>query len=209
MVAMGEREARIGKARVSIVREWGGGVPFAQALRLVEGRPMISNKEADLILQDPGLMAGLIAIFPVWTGTVVAYNAPGKRLGSTIAANGLVIDVPARYRNAVDCALFVNHPNFTLTLQRRGYLIASNLADLVAGFPSADGWFRTDSVTGIPNGENATGSDSKARYFFRSNGSYVGPLVRNLVDANDSGRLITANYGLDCLFGVACVARRR
>ncbi len=122
MVAMAGTGTKIIERRVSLVRGWKDGVTFPEALRLVQGRSMLDNKEADQILQDPTLRAGLIGMFPVWTGTMVAYNAPGNCLGSTIAANGLTIHIPPRYQNAVNCALFVTHPNFTLAQQRGGYI---------------------------------------------------------------------------------------
>lgn len=83
---------------------------------------LLTNKEHEIILQQPkkGSLSGVS--YDAWTGTYGAYAAPGEKLGDTVVSQynrslGVIsrqswtriLEVPAKYRNESDALLVVEH----------------------------------------------------------------------------------------------------
>ena len=156
------------------------------ALKLAEseGRSLATNLEVDAFLQMDEWRQ-FSSAFPVWTGTLVAYKAPGVPFGETVEFEGLTFKVPKKFQMKVNCVLVCNHPDF----KRDGGIFIPGKSLRCIAFPSTDGWYLPDKESGIPNGER---SNSNAdRYLWRRGGDYVGLLVRG--GGADDRRLVA--YG--------------
>jgi len=145
------------------------------ALTVAEGKgfAMASNLELDAILQTDAWKEFQDA-FPCWSGTLVAYKAPGVPFGETVEFEGLTFKVPKKFQMKTNCVLVCNHPDF----KRNGGVFVPGKSLRCIAFPSTDGWYLPDKESGIPSGEK---SNSNAdRYLWRRGGDYVGLLVRGV-----------------------------
>jgi len=125
---------------------------------------ILSNKEVDRILLEPGVMCNaygrdyLSQVAPLWTGTVLAYARPGRRLGQLIEYEDSkskirwMFPVPVGCRELKDSALVVEHPDYDLF--NAGSRIVVNALDkdinVIENFPRDYGWYRADEKTAIP-----------------------------------------------------------
>ncbi len=152
---------------------------------------LLSNKEFDsrLVLSDAWRSEK--HVYPVWTGTLVAFKENGAKLGDVIryndSGNTYFFEVPKEYQNERNAALAVDHgfladgrPLIIPTMKKTE--ITYNIADpsqieLLQRFPSGNGWYNADNKFGIPLGEEIPPDRADARYFFRIH-NYVGLLVR-------------------------------
>ena len=163
------------------------------------GVRIISNKEFDqrLVLSDTWKSEK--EIYPVWTGTLVAFRGKDEKLGESIAYSSLgvtyIFDVPREHRDEKNAALVVNHgflaiendpltPRIPFIIPRvEGNTAIYEIMDkdqinLFRGFPQEDGYYLTDKKFGIPYGEPLSKDDSGVLYFYRRKEGYVGLLVR-------------------------------
>jgi hypothetical protein len=190
---------------IKVIRPYSDKVNFIQALRLAGSEIIINNRTADIILSDSDLRENHQNLFPIFTGTLVAYKGGnGIPLGNTIRSNRFVIQVPQEYRNERDCLIYVEHPNFTLEDNKGTMTVKSNSIKVIREFPPRNGWYNVDEETGIPTGTVTSSASFSVRQLLRSNADYVGPLVRyngNLT----SERTVSADRSHNDKFGVGSV----
>jgi len=115
------------------------GVPFVEALRKAESKKRIiaSNKGLRQVLfpYSAYLMSNVKEFEQmeegVWSGTMTAYEEPGKMLDKYITYTDpktkqrYVFPVPARYRKDKDAILVVEHPNYTLDKDGKDLVVAA------------------------------------------------------------------------------------
>jgi hypothetical protein len=122
---------------------------------------------------------------PCWTGTMAAYEKPGKALGKTVEREdaGLtwIFPVPAKFQGEKDACLSVDHPHFTVKVDgKKRTIIVDDEANvtLTKDFPAENGWHKTDA-NGIPCSDKLNEDHPNARYLYRAD-RMVGPVARYL-----------------------------
>jgi hypothetical protein len=155
----------------------GKGLSMIDSINAANQRNLriLSNPELDYRLVDSDEWKKEREMYPCYSGTFIAYEAPGIAFGKTISFSGLVVNVPKQFRDRKDCALVCNHPDFILkdnvfTLGRSAKCIS---------FPSSDGWYIPESEFGIPNGDKTNSLNKAARYLWRRNSSFSGLVARD------------------------------
>lgn len=120
-----------------------------------------------------------------YTGTIAAHTKPGKPLGEAImheipgTGMKIVFPVPSEFRHEKNAALVAEHPDYKLVMEGKNRVVVdTNYAELVAGFPSSDGWYKVDQIYEIPVGNQVSERDPGARRLVRG-GEWVGPIVRD------------------------------
>ena len=197
------------------VIEFHRGLTIFEALALAkrEGRLIVPNNVHDKILTETRDEECLIQIYPLWSGTLVIYEAPDKKFDKKVVygrvdknnvKSSIFFNVPKQFRGLRNCALVVEHPDFDLIdLGNNKYelKITDEKVHQIQDFPKSDGWYMPNTETGIPHGGEVEQS-SNSRYLWRIvNGSYLGPLIRGV-----GGRCnVVAVSGHDSAFGVALV----
>jgi hypothetical protein len=80
---------------------------------------LLSNLELDhrLFLSDDWKKEK--EMYPCWSGTFIAYEAPGVAFGKTVGFRDLVVSVPKQFQGRKDCVLVCNHPDFKLKKDRK------------------------------------------------------------------------------------------
>lgn len=147
---------------------------------------------------------GGFAPLPFSTGAIIAYEAPAKRLGGHIIfrrpAEPRVVLPTYHYRGERGIALMTLMLEEDFKPEERGSLrieVPENRIVPVEDFPAASGWYCQDAATTVPSGP-AVGPSAEARFLWRQEGPYVGPLVRDIYPEE-----IHALYSLFARFGVA------
>ena len=167
------------ETRIEVLAGSTVGVSFEEAIRRANGKRLISNLEADAILQNPerrkeyrNLLWG-----GAWTGTIIVYEKPGITFGQQISTNWFTFEIPETYQGMRDAALVFDirdcEGDFESLTLKKGAKI-----HVVKDFPRSNGWHLTDSATGVPCGESIDSSDSRARYLWRRSVAWICPLVR-------------------------------
>jgi len=116
---------------------------------------------------------------------MVAYSKPGEKLGESIkytdseSKETWEFPVPAKFRGMKDCALVAE--KYRLFRDGMDVIVVADDKDIkiVKDFPSKNGWYKTDKVTGISSGKEAEERDKDARYLYRGDFGRVGPVARN------------------------------
>jgi hypothetical protein len=152
-----------------------------------KGYRILSNAEMDATLSSGKLPAKVKYAHPppnmvkeapeYWTGTLVAYKAPGEMLGKTIEFQGMVVAVPAAWQDKKDVMIVCEHPAFTIG--KHGTVELNN-PDLVP-MHAQDGWYVKDKH-GIPSGKPSNSDDAKARFMVKAKGTYIGLIQRTNID---------------------------
>src|SRR5271157_2677356 len=90
------------------------GVDFFEAYRMAreKGKTLLSNAQADAILQDENFRKKYAAMFPCWTGTIGIYKSAGEPFGEFIKTDECIFDVPKEFRGKKDCILVMEHPDY-------------------------------------------------------------------------------------------------
>ena len=190
------------------VIEFHKGLNLFQALALAkkEGRLIVPNDVHDKILIETKDEEYLRQNYPVWTGTLVIYEAPGKPFGEQLVFQGINFKVSTQFRGKVNCALVIEHPDFDLVdlgSNRYELKAADENIHLVKRFPKNSGLYMSHAEIGVPHGEKVEAS-LDARYLHRLNdSSYVGLLVSFVLDFHYRGRDVFADFRYDYAFGVA------
>ncbi len=195
---------------ISISKKYTEGVSFYDALKLAEGKRLISNAQADRILQDKDIRDKFSDLFPCWTGTVVIYEEAGKPFGEYVKNDYFVFDVPKQFQGLKDVCLVAEHPHYKIEEGKYGlrFLRVADEANIrQQEFPKEYGWYLPDEVTGIPRSDKKDSSDSKARKLWRSVGAWIGPLVRYYYNFYGR-RLVYAVGGPDDRLGVGLWSHR-
>lgn len=185
--------ATIAKEPVVLVpHSKGATAEEAFALATQNGMRVLSNAEVDKILIDSDEWSKigdkwrkLMSAFPVRTGTITAYEEPGKALGKSVEFEfeGItrVFPVPAKWQGEKNVALVVEHPHFTIKVDgnRRTIIADDEHVSPVRNFPARNGRYATDANHKIPSGEAVDSSSADARHLKRRTGAMVGPVVRS------------------------------
>jgi len=181
----------------------GKGLNLEAALAVIEkrGLRLPSNLELDKRLNASEDWKKEKEMYPCWSGTFIAYKAPGKPLGDTVEFQGLKVKVPRKWQAKTNVALVCDHPKFSF---KDNEFSSDNF--LLIPFPEHDGWFLPDEAFGIPNGK--PGDSKEARYLWRRSEDYVGLVVRGyVVFLVVVRRAVSADGGPSGLFGVFGVGK--
>lgn len=160
-----------------------------------------NNLWADKDLNQDGGYSQRSGTYPIWTGTMVAYEKPGVAFKDKIVCTdsetsiAYVFEVPFQFKGKTNCILCIDHgflddgkqifEHVKLTTPQGdppGVLI--KVADLslvkcIENYNKADGWYVPEKEFGIPVGSKSKDSVPDARYSWRINdGSYVGLVAR-------------------------------
>ncbi len=173
--------------------EFHKGLTFFEALALAkqEGKLIVPNDINDRILTETTdeQYLSLRQNYPVWTGTLVIYEAPDKKFGEQVVFSWKDIHtkvnysisflVPEQFQGKTNCALVIEHPDFEIkTVGENEYEIKSlGEIRLLESFPKENGWYNTDPETKIPIGEPVKESED-ARHFWRLDSAYIGSVAR-------------------------------
>jgi len=141
-------------------------VPMEEALRKADeaGAVLASNKLLSCILlgNDPHhkfhIWLSISKGLSCWSGTMVAYEVPGKILGEIIeyvdsnTKIRYVFPVPEEHQGKENVALVTEHPNFTLFSAGNDRIVHAQEIGIVESFPAFDGWYMGDPKYDIPQG---------------------------------------------------------
>ena len=188
-------------------------VTVFEALTLAnrEGALIVPNSTYDRILTETNNPVFLNNP-PVWTGTLVICEAPGRVFGETLVyawehtvQYSISFNVPDEFRGQRNCALIVQYPDFDLVpAEGNSYkLIVANesMVHLIENFPSKNrAWYLYDGQFGIPIGHPVK-QLLDSRWLWRASDCYIGLVVRYGVDGRDVG----ANFGASSRLGVAVI----
>ena len=200
------------ESSVQILATYSPGVSLVETMRLVKesGKRMLSNKEADAMLQNNELRKKYYDLFPCRTGTMLISVAADQPFKEYAKFYGLVFDIPKKFQSMTNKALVIEHPHWTLeefkyeVNEPYGEHKINTLLKVRAeekyitaiDFPKEDGWYRPDETFGVPNGRPSNSLDLQARKLYRvDGGDYIGPLVR--WDVSWGG--YDDRRGVDCL----------
>ncbi|MCI0503700.1 hypothetical protein L0Y65_03230 [Candidatus Micrarchaeota archaeon] len=129
------------------------GAAFEQALAAGRSRKttLIQNKLAGRVLHD-----GREGMPRIWTGTVVAFPAPGAPFGDTTT----YLDRISRLRYILDTRRIKGERGAALVLEAGTYGLACINGEriyqpaapplILPAFPQSGGWFDEDQATGLP-----------------------------------------------------------
>jgi len=165
----------------------------ALALAKREGKIIVPNDIHDRVLTETRDKKYLEQNYPVWTGTLVIYEKPDKKFGKGVTFSwkhdevkySVSFTVPKQFQGKRSCALVIEHPDFDLVdLGNNRYeikLVDESNIHLIESFPNKGGWYMPHAETGILQGEPVKESN-KAIYLWRIFDSYIGLLLRDVVD---------------------------
>jgi hypothetical protein len=146
--------AKQSTTQVHVSTSSGKAISFFEAIKRPEGRMYATNKEVDKYLQS-GKGDDM-----VYTGTLLVYKEHGYALGEQIRDNNLIFEVPKQYQWMKNCALVLEHPNFTI----KGRLLKGEVSKVIRSFPAFEGWYLVDGDTGIPRGREVSMYEDSARW---------------------------------------------
>jgi hypothetical protein len=225
MVLMQNLRERCGTSpRLSIFKVAEKAKPMEETIRKTElagsGVSLATNRTLDAMLQVGGWKA-LKPAFPCYSGTLFAYEEPGKPLGEKVSSfdhRGVAfsIRVPDEHIGKSDAVLVAECQDIHIVRDSEGFMFQAKKMDLVQDFPVVqEGWFYPDPIHGIPSGPDADPDDPSARYLWRSTGPQVGLVLRTFYSffdhrfEEDFGPLCVGMQG--CLegMGYGAIAERR
>lgn len=131
-------------------------------------------------------------LFPIWTGTLIAYPSPNKKLDKklefwsrsrfTNENVNYVIEVPNEYHKTKNLAIVME--DFKIE-ESNGISFFVGHVRPIEDFPTKDGWYNVDKVTRIPQGHMITDkwdytseTNLNLRYLKRHNGKYMCLIAR-------------------------------
>jgi len=182
------------------------------------GSRILTNKKFDgrLVLSDT--WKSETAVYPAWTGTLVAFKGKDEKLGDVVKYTDsktntiYLFEVPKEYQKEMNTILVVNHGfsadgNALILPNEKGSTVTYDISDksqvaLLPNFPSSDGWYSADNKFGIPLGVEIPSNNRYARYLYKAE-NYVGLLARgDYVFVSVSRRVVDANDQPSYRFGV-------
>ena len=179
---------------IEILRTYQDGVTFVEAMKLCEGKRMLSNLDADAILQDDEQRSEFSSMLPCWTSAFLIYEAPGVPFGEYVKDNatGWIFDVPKKFQGLKDHKIMLEFPDFTI--EKGAYdmtFVKTNklYEPSATPFPQKDGWYLVDGF-GIPTGKEVSSSDKNARYLYRRTTASLRPVSRWDGFDGDDGRVV-------------------
>ena len=188
----------------------------ALALANREGALIVPNVIHDRILTETNNPVFLNNP-PVWTGTLLIYEAPGRAFGETLVyawkhdgvQYSISFDIPVKFRNKSDCALVVQYPDFDLVpAEGNSYeLIVANksMVHLIENFPSQSlNWYQYDGQFRIPIGHPINPSPDSRWLWREPDHCHIGLLVRN-GGGVDGRRFVNADDRASYEHGVAVI----
>lgn len=194
--------------KVEIARTYSNGVGFLEALQMAkeQGKTLLSNKEADVILQDDEATKQYVDLFYCRTGTVAIYTGDDRPFGKYLKGADAVVDIPDEFQGRKGW-LVVEHPGYSI--EEDGpyglrILKAEKLTLLEGDF--SEGWHLPDPIFGIPCGEKSSRNYPNARRLWRKiDEDSIVPLAR-YGGGFDGGRcVVDACRGFDYGLGVGFV----
>jgi hypothetical protein len=167
---------RIRCSNLAMLTPFAKGVPMEEALRRADdaGLVIASNKRIDRALTSSEGWKPIIDAFPIWTGTLVAYEEPDVRFGKTFEwsdypdRHRYVLDVPEEHQGKKNVVLVAEHPNFTIEQDGMTRIIHAKEAGIVEKVPAnTGGWYSGDPVYSIPSGKQVNKHSDAARIIVR------------------------------------------
>lgn len=148
--------------------------------------------------------------FPCWSGTMAAYDSPGKKLGKQIEytdpETGIcyTFPVPEKYQGRKNVILVSEHPNFTIVRDGGERIIQASEVDALKQFPSSNGWYVPNSHYEIPLGGESDKNQSYSRFLWRAD-RRVGLIVRDVKEIENFNfrRAVYMNCPPSTMRGVA------
>ncbi len=145
--------------KVKQVIEFHRDLNLFQALALAkrEGRLIVPNDVHDRILTETKGKKDKKYFeenYPLWTGTLVIYEAPDEPFGKQVVFEGITFKVPKQFRGKVNCALVVEHPDFDLVDRE---LVASSRPTNPSGFVVH--FSSPRKIGDLPNGQTELGNN--------------------------------------------------
>ena len=110
------------------------------------------------------------------TATFMVYGHPGEELSPTISYDGISYGVPQRYQRKRDIALLFEMA-FNMEGEKDNWTFKGKITSRVENFPRTNGAYLPNSM-GIPHGELISPDDPRARVLRRTDGPYIGSVVR-------------------------------
>ena len=148
------------------------GVPMEEAIAKADeaGLAIASNKSLSLAMLGSEEQRAL----PCWTGTMAAYEKPGRKVGRMIeyrdTGTGIryVFPVPEEHQGKKNIILIAEHPNFRILKEKKERIVQASEVGVVERFPaSREGWHLGDPKYDLPQGNIADCRMQEARYFWR------------------------------------------
>ncbi len=164
-----------------------GGMPMEEALTRADeaGLAIASNKRLSAAIVGSDAWRAADGILPCWTGTMTAYEMPGRKLGKRIEYRDsdtgvrFIFPVPEELQGKGDIILVAEHPGFKLLKEGRDRIVQASEVHAVERFPvTNEGWLLGDPRYDIPQGNIADCRNQDARYFWRV-GRRVGLVARD------------------------------
>ena len=124
--------------------------PRAFADSRKRGELLLSNVLAGKVLSEDAIVTGKF-----WTGTIVAYPAPGRGFGESILLNGSRTAMPLIFDSSFlkgerGSALVMEPGTYDIVPNGHGLLVRPNERPIIVpAFPQEDGWGVADERTGI------------------------------------------------------------
>ena len=187
-----------------------------EALRRADkaGLVIASNKRLSQALVGSEEWRRIRTVFACWSGTMAAYEEPGRKLGGTIEymneKTGIrfVFPVPQEHQGKKDTVLVAEHPDFTLEKEGKTRVVDAKEVGTVPDFPAAsENWYLGDPKYDIPSGRKVDGNNDAARYLWRID-KRVGFAARgsDILLESHGRNVVLLNPGAACTFGMAVEA---
>ncbi len=199
--------------KLAVLVKRANGVPMEEALQRADeaGLVIASNKRIERAIMERKERRSILDAFPLWTGTLVAYDEPGQRLGKTFeytearTGNRYVLDVPEEHQGRANVVLVAEHPDFTIEKDGMNRIIHAKRLGILARVPTilGGGWYHGDHVHAIPCGKKVDKNSESARIL---GAGYRG--IRLVVRGDDSFQglitfcTVSLNYRPSDRFGV-------
>ena len=185
-----------------LVSRKAGGAPMEEALWKADdaGLVMASNRRLGSALVGSDEFRGVLRAFACWSGTMVGYDEPGKPLGRFIEYTNSETDirymfpVPLEHQGKSDIALVAEHPDLQILKDEKDRVVMAH-AVWAVGFPSSEGWYRSDARFDLPTPEKINPASPAARYLLRER-KLVSLAARGVGSFND-GEPYLKRVGLD------------
>lgn len=166
---------RIRGPNLALLIKRSNAVPMVDALRRADTARsvMASNTRLSRALLRDEWRAD--DVLPCWSGTMTAYDRPGKKLGATIeyldSGTGItyVFPVPQAHRGKINVLLVAEHPDFELENDgRKRRIIRADKVGIVESFPAVSGcWHNSDPTYDLPTGDKVRPDNEAVRLLSR------------------------------------------
>ncbi|NYZ74404.1 ankyrin repeat domain-containing protein [Candidatus Micrarchaeota archaeon] len=201
------------KLEVFISKKQGATMEEALARADAEKRVIASNKRLSKALVGSDEWRSISEVFPCWTGTMVAYEEPGRAFGRFVEytdnRTGIryVFTVPDQFIRVKNGLLVAEHPDFKLEKDGNDLVVRAARVELIERLPANEGWYLADPAHGIPFGGEVDNSNPDARYLSRID-KRVGLVARgyDYYDGCDYRRVVYLVNAPSDAFGVAVEA---